>query len=137
MGALSGGQRKRVALAHELIFKPDILILDEPTNHLDADTIEWLEKYLARYTGMLLLVTHDRYFLDRVTDHILEVDRGGIRALTATMPITSKRRPSRKSSARSKATNANSSSRKSSPGSAEVQRPARANQSIASKPPTR
>ncbi len=78
MGTLSGGQRKRVALAHELIFKPDILILDEPTNHLDADTIEWLEKYLARYTGMLLLVTHDRYFLDRVTDRIFEVDRGTV-----------------------------------------------------------
>ncbi len=78
MGTLSGGQRKRVALAHELIFKPDILILDEPTNHLDADTIEWLEKYLSRYTGMLLLVTHDRYFLDRVTDRILEVDRGAV-----------------------------------------------------------
>ncbi len=78
MGTLSGGQRKRVALAHELIFKPDILILDEPTNHLDADTIEWLEKYLSRYTGMLLLVTHDRYFLDRVTDRIFEVDRGAV-----------------------------------------------------------
>ncbi|CAN5386695.1 ABC-F family ATP-binding cassette domain-containing protein [soil metagenome] len=78
MGELSGGQRKRVALAHELIFKPDILILDEPTNHLDADTIEWLESYLARYTGVLLLVTHDRYFLDRVTDRIFEVDRGTV-----------------------------------------------------------
>src|SRR5215203_1519271 len=78
MGTLSVGQRKRVALAHELIFKPDILILDEPTNHLDADTIEWLESYLARYTGVLLLVTHDRYFLDRVTDRILEVDRGAV-----------------------------------------------------------
>jgi len=78
MGTLSGGQRKRVALAHELIFKPDILILDEPTNHLDADTIEWLEAYLARYTGMLLLVTHDRYFLDRVTDRIFEVDRATV-----------------------------------------------------------
>jgi ATP-binding cassette subfamily F protein uup len=78
MGTLSGGQRKRVALAHELIFKPDILILDEPTNHLDADTIEWLEAYLARYTGMLLLVTHDRYFLDRVTSRIFEIDRGGV-----------------------------------------------------------
>jgi ABC transport system ATP-binding/permease protein len=78
MGTLSGGQRKRVALAHELIFRPDILILDEPTNHLDADTIEWLEDYLSRYTGVLLLVTHDRYFLDRVTDRIFEVDRGAV-----------------------------------------------------------
>jgi ATP-binding cassette subfamily F protein uup len=82
MGTLSGGQRKRVALAHELIFKPDILILDEPTNHLDADTIEWLESYLARYTGMLLLVTHDRYFLDRVTDRILEVDRATVQSFS-------------------------------------------------------
>jgi ABC transport system ATP-binding/permease protein len=57
MSALSGGQRKRVALAHELIVKPDILILDEPTNHLDADTVQWLENYLARYAGTLLLVT--------------------------------------------------------------------------------
>ncbi|HEX2640452.1 MAG TPA: ABC-F family ATP-binding cassette domain-containing protein, partial [Pyrinomonadaceae bacterium] len=80
MGTLSGGQRKRVALAHELIFRPDILILDEPTNHLDADTIEWLESYLARYTGTLLLVTHDRYFLDRVTDRIFEVDRGTVQS---------------------------------------------------------
>lgn len=78
--ALSGGQRKRVALAHELIVKPDILILDEPTNHLDADTIEWLEDYLKRYTGALLLVTHDRYFLDRVTNRIFEIDRGTIQS---------------------------------------------------------
>lgn len=78
MKTLSGGQRKRVALAHELIFKPDILILDEPTNHLDADTIEWLEDYLKRYTGALLLVTHDRYFLDRVTNRIFEIDRGAV-----------------------------------------------------------
>jgi ATP-binding cassette subfamily F protein uup len=76
MKTLSGGQRKRVALAHELITKPDILILDEPTNHLDADTIEWLENYLRRYAGALLLVTHDRYFLDRVTNRIFEIDRG-------------------------------------------------------------
>ena len=82
MGTLSGGQRKRVALAHELIFKPDILILDEPTNHLDADTIEWLEDYLSRYTGVLLLVTHDRYFLDRVTDRILEIDRGAVQSFS-------------------------------------------------------
>ena len=78
MKTLSGGQRKRVALAHELITKPDILILDEPTNHLDADTIEWLETYLRRYAGTLLLVTHDRYFLDRVTNRIFEIDRGAV-----------------------------------------------------------
>jgi ATP-binding cassette subfamily F protein uup len=80
MKTLSGGQRKRVALAHELIVKPDILILDEPTNHLDADTIEWLENYLRRYTGALLLVTHDRYFLDRVTNRIFEIDRGAVQS---------------------------------------------------------
>lgn len=80
MKTLSGGQRKRVALAHELIFKPDILILDEPTNHLDADTIEWLEDYLRRYTGALLLVTHDRYFLDRVTNRIFEIERGAVQS---------------------------------------------------------
>ncbi len=80
MRTLSGGQRKRVALAHALIVKPDILILDEPTNHLDADTIEWLEKYLARYTGTLLLVTHDRYFLDRVTNRIFEIERGAVQS---------------------------------------------------------
>jgi ABC transport system ATP-binding/permease protein len=79
---LSGGQRKRVALAHELIVKPDILILDEPTNHLDADTIEWLEDYLRRYTGALLLVTHDRYFLDRVTNRIFEIDRGAVQVFS-------------------------------------------------------
>jgi ATP-binding cassette subfamily F protein uup len=80
MGELSGGQRKRVALAHALIERPDLLILDEPTNHLDAETISWLEDYLERYGGALLLVTHDRYFLDRVTTRILEVDRGAVQA---------------------------------------------------------
>lgn len=80
MKTLSGGQRKRVALAHELIFKPDVLILDEPTNHLDADTIEWLEDYLKRYSGALLLVTHDRYFLDRVTNRVFEIDRGTVQS---------------------------------------------------------
>jgi ATP-binding cassette subfamily F protein uup len=80
MGTLSGGQRKRVALAHALIERPDLLILDEPTNHLDAETISWLEDYLERYGGALLLVTHDRYFLDRVTTRILEVEGGVVQA---------------------------------------------------------
>ena len=76
VGTLSGGQRKRVALARALVLRPDLLILDEPTNHLDAETISWLEGYLARYTGALLLVTHDRYFLDRVTNRMLELEGG-------------------------------------------------------------
>lgn len=80
MGTLSGGERKRVALAHALIERPDLLILDEPTNHLDADTINWLERYLDRFAGALLLVTHDRYFLDRVTRRIIELDGGKIQA---------------------------------------------------------
>jgi ATP-binding cassette subfamily F protein uup len=78
LGTLSGGQRKRVALAHALIQTPGLLILDEPTNHLDAETITWLESYLSRYRGALLLVTHDRYFLDRVTGRIMEIDRGRV-----------------------------------------------------------
>jgi ATP-binding cassette subfamily F protein uup len=80
MGVLSGGERKRVALAHALVSHPDLLILDEPTNHLDADTIAWFETYLARYSGALLLVTHDRYFLDRVTNRILEIDGGRVQS---------------------------------------------------------
>lgn len=72
---LSGGQRKRIALARALILQPDLLILDEPTNHLDADTIGWLEGYLSKYNKALLLVTHDRYFLDRVTNRMLEIER--------------------------------------------------------------
>lgn len=74
--ALSGGQRKRVALAKALIQPADLLILDEPTNHLDNETIEWLEGHLSKYPGALLLVTHDRYFLNRVTNRIFELDQG-------------------------------------------------------------
>jgi ABC transport system ATP-binding/permease protein len=75
MGQLSGGYRKRVALAAALVAEPDALLMDEPTNHLDALSVEWLQEYLRRYRGAILLITHDRYFLDRVTDRILEVDR--------------------------------------------------------------
>lgn len=77
-GELSGGQKKRVALAQVLIEAPDLLILDEPTNHLDYETVKWLEEYLGRYSGSLLLVTHDRYFLDRVTNRIFELDGGSL-----------------------------------------------------------
>lgn len=75
---LSGGQRKRLALARVLIQDPDLLILDEPTNHLDTDTIEWLEEYLGSKNMTLILVTHDRYFLDRVCNCIFEIDQGQV-----------------------------------------------------------
>ncbi len=73
---LSGGEKRRVALTRLLLSKPDILLLDEPTNHLDAESVAWLERYLKDYTGCVILVTHDRYFLDNLTDWTLELDRG-------------------------------------------------------------
>ncbi len=73
---LSGGERRRVALCRLLLQKPDMLLLDEPTNHLDAESVAWLEKYLKDYAGTVVMVTHDRYFLDNVTGWILELDRG-------------------------------------------------------------
>merc|ERR1711975_210913 len=76
IGDLSGGYRKRIALASGLLSEPDALLMDEPTNHLDAMSVEWLQSYLNRYSGALLLITHDRYFLDKVTNRILEIDRG-------------------------------------------------------------
>lgn len=78
IGSLSGGQKKRVALAQVLIQSPDLLILDEPTNHLDYESVKWLEDYLSRYSGSILLVTHDRYFLDRVTNRVFELDGGNL-----------------------------------------------------------
>ncbi len=74
--ALSGGERRRVALCRLLLSKPDMLLLDEPTNHLDAETVAWLERFLRDYPGMVALVTHDRYFLDNITEWTLELDRG-------------------------------------------------------------
>ncbi|MGH2416154.1 MAG: ABC-F family ATP-binding cassette domain-containing protein, partial [Microcystaceae cyanobacterium] len=80
IGDLSGGYRKRIAIAAALLSEPDVLLMDEPTNHLDALSVEWLQSYLHRYRGALLLITHDRYFLDRVTHRILEIDQGELYA---------------------------------------------------------
>jgi ABC transport system ATP-binding/permease protein len=78
VGELSGGYCKRIALASALMANPDLLLMDEPTNHLDAESVEWLQEYLSRFRGAILLITHDRYFLDQVTNRILEIDRGDI-----------------------------------------------------------
>jgi ATP-binding cassette subfamily F protein uup len=78
LSQLSGGQKKRVSLASALVTPVEVLILDEPTNHLDNTMVDWLEDYLARYTGALLMVTHDRYFLDRVTNKIVELQEGNL-----------------------------------------------------------
>jgi ATP-binding cassette subfamily F protein uup len=80
VGDLSGGYRKRLALAAALVAEPDVLLLDEPTNHLDANCIQWLQGYLQRFQGALVLITHDRYVLDQVTNRIVEVDRGEARS---------------------------------------------------------
>ncbi len=77
IGTLSGGEKRRVALCRSLIARPDLLILDEPTNHLDTDSILWLEEFLSRYQGTCIFVTHDRYFLDRVCNRIVEIHLGG------------------------------------------------------------
>ncbi len=76
VGPLSGGERRRVALCRLLLSEPDLLLLDEPTNHLDAETVAWLEKHLREFKGAVMIITHDRYFLDNVTGWILELDRG-------------------------------------------------------------
>ncbi|HAA29917.1 MAG TPA: multidrug ABC transporter ATP-binding protein [Cyanobacteria bacterium UBA8553] len=78
IGNLSGGYRKRIALAAALLSEPEVLLMDEPTNHLDAISVEWLQSYLKGFRGALLLITHDRYFLDRVTNRIIEIDRGDL-----------------------------------------------------------
>jgi len=82
VGQLSGGQRKRIALAGALIHPADLLILDEPTNHIDSDTVAWLEQHLHKRRGALMLITHDRYFLDRVVNRIIELDKGNLYSYT-------------------------------------------------------
>ena len=84
---LSGGQKKRAALAAVLVNPADILILDEPTNHLDNKMAEWLEDYLNRFKGTVIMVTHDRYFLDRVTNKILEISHGRFMAMRRNIPV--------------------------------------------------
>ena len=76
VATLSGGEARRVTLARLLLQRPDLLLLDEPTNHLDAESVAWLERHLREYAGTVVMVTHDRYFLDNVTGWILELDRG-------------------------------------------------------------
>ena len=76
IGVLSGGEKRRVALCRLLLSKPDMLLLDEPTNHLDAESVEWLEQFLLRFSGTVVAITHDRYFLDNAAEWILELDRG-------------------------------------------------------------
>ncbi len=96
---LSGGQKKRLALVAALLIPSDLLILDEPTNHLDSDMAQWLEEQLKRRTGALIMVTHDRYFLDRVTDRIIEIDKGGIYSYQGNYSIYLQRKTQREESA--------------------------------------
>ena len=76
IGILSGGQKTRIALGRLLLLKPDLLLLDEPTNHLDVESIEWLENYLKNYPHAIIMVSHDRYFIDQVTNQIIEIENG-------------------------------------------------------------
>src|SRR4029079_19027669 len=76
VNVLSGGEKRRVALCQVLLSKPDMLLLDEPTNHLDAESVAWLERFLAEFPGTVVAITHDSYFLDNVAGWILELDRG-------------------------------------------------------------
>ena len=107
MGELSGGQQKRVALANTLITEPDFLILDEPTNHLDLEMIEWLEGFLSRGNKTLLMVTHDRYFLDRVCNLIVELDNNTIYAYQGNYGYYLEKRQARLDNARAEVQHAN------------------------------
>ena len=107
MGELSGGQQKRVALANTLIIEPDFLILDEPTNHLDLEMIEWLEGFLSRDNKTLLMVTHDRYFLDRVCNLIVELDNNTIYTYQGNYAYYLEKRQTRIDNARAEVQHAN------------------------------
>jgi ATPase components of ABC transporters with duplicated ATPase domains len=101
IGELSGGMKRRIALAGALISPSDLLILDEPTNHIDSGTISWLEEYLAKYKGAILMVTHDRYFLDRVTNRIMEFDGGNLYNYTGNYSVFIEKKIERQEYARS------------------------------------
>lgn len=107
MGQLSGGQRKRVALANVLLREPDLLILDEPTNHLDLKMIEWLERYLSQPATTLLMVTHDRYFLERVCGRIYELEDGHLYAYEGNYSYYLEKRQERKDAERAEVARAN------------------------------
>ena len=93
VSTLSGGQKTRVALGRLLLSKPDIILLDEPTNHLDMDSIAWLETYLLNYPGAVLIVSHDRYFLDKIVSKVIEIDNGKVLLLQEIiLPIVKRKR---------------------------------------------
>ena len=120
---LSGGERRRVALCRLLLSSPDLLLLDEPTNHLDAESVAWLERFLAEYAGTVVAVTHDRYFLDNVAGWILELDRGRGIPYRATTPAGSSRSRRGSRTRRSRSPPASARSRASSSGCARRRRP--------------
>ncbi len=93
VSALSGGQKTRVSLGKLLLTKPEIILLDEPTNHLDMNSIAWLEGYLTNYDGSVIIVAHDRYFLDRVVTKIIEMDSGNLAVYQAITQPTAKSAP--------------------------------------------
>jgi ATPase subunit of ABC transporter with duplicated ATPase domains len=125
LGRLSGGELRRVALARALLGRPDVLALDEPTNHLDADTVAWLEDRLGSFPGAVIVVTHDRYFLDRVATRILEVDRGQVFGYDGDYTYFLEKQAERWRSSRPTSTSARCSCAASSTGSAGRRRRAR------------